>query len=35
MPLKLTQVARDDIQLQLEAGTRPDIIASVYRISER
>jgi hypothetical protein len=35
MPSKLTQAARDDIQLQLEAGTRPDTIASSYRISER
>ena len=35
MPSKLTQAARDDIQLQLQAGTRPDIIANTYRISER
>jgi hypothetical protein len=35
MPSKLTQAARDDIQFQLQAGTRPDIIANAYRISER
>jgi hypothetical protein len=35
MPSKLTQAARDDIQLQLEAGTRPNTITSAYRISER
>jgi hypothetical protein len=35
MPSKLTQAARDDIELQLKAGTRPDIIANAYRISER
>jgi hypothetical protein len=35
MPSKLTQAARDDIQLQLEANTRPDIIADAYRITER
>ena len=35
MPSKLTQAARDDIQLQLEAGTLVDIIANAYRISER
>jgi hypothetical protein len=32
---KLTQAAPDDIQLQLEAGTRPNTIVNVYRISER
>jgi hypothetical protein len=35
MSSKLTQAARDDIQLQLEANTRPDIIADAYRITER
>jgi transposase len=35
MPSKLTQAARDDIELQLEAGTRVDVIAHGYRISER
>jgi hypothetical protein len=35
MPSKLRKEARDDIQLQLEAGTRPDIIANSYRINER
>lgn len=33
MPSKLTQQARDDIQLQLKAKTRIDIITSTYRIS--
>ena len=31
MPSKLTKVARDDIQLQLEAGTRVNVIASAFR----
>jgi transposase len=35
MPSKLTEAARDDIELQLQSGTRPDVIASAYRISER
>jgi hypothetical protein len=35
MPSKLSKEARDNIQLQLEAGTRPDIIVNSYRISER
>jgi transposase len=35
MPSKLTQAVRDDIQLQLQASTRPDVIATAYRISER
>jgi hypothetical protein len=35
MPSKLTKAARDDIELQLQSGTRPNIIASAYRISER
>lgn len=34
MPSKLTKAARDDIQLQLQSGTRVDIIAHAYRISE-
>ena len=34
MPSKLTKAARDDIQLQLQSGTRVDIIAHSYRISE-
>ena len=34
MPSKLTKAARDDIQLQLQSGTRVDIIAYLYRISE-
>ena len=33
MPSKLTQQARDDIQLQLEAETHVDVIVSSYRIS--
>lgn len=32
MPSKLTQATRDDIQLQLEAGARPDAIASAFRV---
>ena len=32
MPSKLTQATRDDIKLQLEAGTRIDIIAYTFRI---
>jgi hypothetical protein len=35
MPSKLTKAARDNIELQLQTGTRPDIIANSYRISER
>jgi hypothetical protein len=35
MPSKLTQAVRDDIQLQLQASTRPDVIATAYLISER
>jgi hypothetical protein len=35
MPSKLTETARDDIKLQLQSGTRPNVIASAYRISER
>jgi hypothetical protein len=35
MPSKLTKAARDNIELQLQSGTRPDVIASAYRISER
>ena len=31
MPSKLTKAARDDIQLQLEAGTRVNVIASAFR----
>jgi hypothetical protein len=34
MRLKLTQAARDKIRLQLEAGTRVDIKANTFRISE-
>ena len=34
MPSKLTKAARDDIQLQLEAGTRVNVIASAFRITE-
>jgi transposase len=34
MPSKLTQAARDDIELQLEAGTRVDIIANTFHISQ-
>jgi hypothetical protein len=33
MPSKLTQAARDNIELQLKAGTRVDIIANSFRIS--
>ena len=34
MPAKLTKAARDDIQLQLEAGTRVNVITSAFRITE-
>ena len=34
MPSKLTQAARDDIELQLKAGTRVDVIANSFRISQ-
>ena len=34
MPSKLTKAARDDIELQLEAGTRVNVIASAFRITE-
>jgi hypothetical protein len=33
MPSKLTQAAREDIELQLQSGTRVDIIANSFRIS--
>jgi hypothetical protein len=35
MPSKLSQAARDDIQLQLETGTRVDVIASAFQITPR
>ena len=34
MPSKLTQAAREDIQLQLQYGTRVDVIANAFRISQ-
>jgi transposase len=33
MPSKLTQAAREDIELQLQYGTRVDVIATAFRIS--
>ena len=35
MPAKLSQAARDDIELQLRSGTRVDIIATAFRVTER
>ena len=31
MPSELTKAARDEIQLQIEAGTRVNVIASAFR----
>jgi transposase len=35
MPAKLSQAAREDIELQLRSGTRVDVIATAFRVSER